>query len=294
MNRSVALPFLAAAVCLLAAAIATPVAARPADPSPGDTGVVEIVYTHDGSRLVGRVVCEDSAAVTLATEYGRVIIPREAIASRRRPDPVPDGAGRYRLPDPNRTRLFFAPTARMLPQGTGYFQNIYLFFNGVAVGLTDHITIGGGMSFFPSDDFFDNNIFYLTPKVGTTVDENLDIAAGLLWIEVPGDDPDGLGIAYGVATVGSERASLTGGLGWGFADGRVTDSPLVMLGGMVRVSNRIALVTENWKIPEVDEVGFSWGLRFIGESLSADLGFVNATGSDIFPGIPYVDFVVNF
>ena len=67
-----------------------------------------------------------------------------------------------------------------------------------------------------------------------------------------------------------------------------------MLGGELRVGRRISLVTENWMVPELEGAMISYGIRFFGESLSADLGLVNLSSEMVFPGIPYVDFVVSF
>ena len=69
-----------------------------------------------------------------------------------------------------------------------------------------------------------------------------------------------------------------------------------MLGAEKRLSRRVSFVTENYLIPNEDvNAVVSYGLRFFGEKLSADLAFWNAPGNDIvFPGIPYVAFSVKF
>ena len=67
-----------------------------------------------------------------------------------------------------------------------------------------------------------------------------------------------------------------------------------MLGGDYRLSKRISFITENWGVPGADGVLISYGLRFFGEKLSVDLALLNSTSDFLFPGIPYVDFVVNF
>ena len=41
--------------------------------------------------------------------------------------------GIYYATDPNYTRLFFAPTARALKKGSGYFADYELIFPGIAV-----------------------------------------------------------------------------------------------------------------------------------------------------------------
>ena len=55
-------------------------------------------------------------------------------------------------------------------------------------------------------------------------------------------------------------------------------------------------MTENYLVPNDDVTSvISYGLRFFGEKLSADLAFWNAPGEiAVFPGVPYVDFSVKF
>jgi hypothetical protein len=229
---------------------------------------------------------------------GEMIIRRTMI---RRIVEVPVSAikhGTYWFPNPNATRLYFAPTGRMLKQGAGYFSDFYLFFPACAYGITDNITIGGGMSIFPGVDIEDQ-LFYLTPKVGVAATKDLSLAVGALMIHIPGlddeDAPKVVGVAWGVGTFGTPDASLTAGLGYGFVDDNFADKPLVMIGGESRFLRRMAFVSENWVFPGIDEPVISYGLRFFGEALSVYLAFFNVLGKDaLFPGIPYVDFVYNF
>lgn len=85
------------------------------------------------------------------------------------------------------------------------------------------------------------------------------------------------------------------GFGYGFVDSDFAEKPMLMLGGEKRLSRRIAFVSENWILPGVDQPLISYGFRFFGEKLSVDLALINTLGEDaIFPGFPYIDFVVNF
>ena len=70
---------------------------------------------------------------------------------------------------------------------------------------------------------------------------------------------------------------------------------------MTRLSKRIALVSENWLVPDAGSDGglyaiFSYGIRFLGEKTAIDLAFINnkdiAEGLAI--GFPWLDFVINF
>ena len=101
---------------------------------------------------------------------------------------------------------------------------------------------------------------------------------------------------YAVGTAGSPDASISFGTGLAYAGGQFADRPVAMLGGETRLSRRVSFVTENYLIPN-DDVNsvISYGLRFFGEKLSADLAFWNAPGNEmVFPGIPYVAFSVKF
>jgi hypothetical protein len=111
-------------------------------------------------------------------------------------------------------------------------------------------------------------------------------------------DDDGsrsFGILYGVGTVGSRENNATLGVGFGYVGSELSGSPVLMVGGQRRVARRLALVTENYAAPgEFDTALPSYGARLLGEQLSFDLGFFNATSAFFFPGVPCVGVVVDF
>jgi len=263
-----------------------------------DSSHVQIITTHDKSTMMGRILEIREKEILFKSEFGMTMIPIEKILSI---EIIPISSireGEYWFPNPNATRLFFAPTARMLQKGDGYFADYYLFFPAFAYGITDNITIGGGMSLIPGGDL-DEQIFYFTPKVGLAAAKKFDIGIGALIIKIPDFDDEEesplVGLLYGVGTYGSSNSSLTIGLGYGFVDDKVADKPMVVIGGEHRISRRLALVTENWILPGVDNPMISYGMRFFGEKMSVDLALLNTLGKEAFlPGIPYVDFVFNF
>jgi hypothetical protein len=255
----------------------------------------QVIELRDGSSLIGRIAEVRGDTVVFATAVTRVLVPRTAIMSVREiGNPVVAPNGEVWLPDPGVTRLLFAPTGRMLAQGDGYFSNAYLFFLGFFQAPSDRVTIGGGMSIIPSDDFLENNAYYLMPKVGLVQSERVNVAVGGLVGVVPGADGASGGIAYGVATLGARESNLTLGAGYGFNDDEVMDTPLLMLGLYQRLSRRTAFVSENYVLPGEDPIVFSYGLRFFGEKLSVDFAFLNASDSGIMPGIPYIAFAKHF
>ncbi len=268
-----------------------------------DSTHVQIITTQDKSTMMGRILEIREKEIVFNAEFGNVVIPIEKILSIEIVPVASLKKGEYWFPNPNATRLFFAPTARMLKKGDGYFADYYLFFPAVAYGITDNFTIGGGMSLIPGVDI-DKQIFYFTPKVGLSATKNFTLGMGALIIKIPDFDDDEendddesplLGLLYGVGTYGNPNSSLTIGLGYGFVDDKLADRPLVVIGGEHRVSRRLALVTENWIVPGAENPLVSYGMRFFGEKLSVDLALLNTVGKEtIFPGIPYVDFVFNF
>lgn len=263
-----------------------------------DSNHIQILTLIDGSNIIGRIIEIGENEIKFKSEIGIMTI---SIAKIKKMKEVPASLikkGKYWFPNPNATRLYFAPTARMLKKGEGYFSDYYLFFPGFAYGITDNISIGGGMSLFPAVGI-DKQIFYFTPKVGLKATENLNFAAGALLIRIPDffddDDSQISGILYGVGTYGVPDKSITAGLGYGFSGGDFAKKPMIMVGGEARLSRRISFVTENWVFPGVDNPIISYGVRFFGEKLSVDLAFINTLGEGaIFPGIPYIDFVFNF
>ncbi|MFH1096154.1 MAG: hypothetical protein ABH886_08115 [Candidatus Desantisbacteria bacterium] len=260
-----------------------------------DSGYIQFITTLNGSTNIGRIVAIGNEEISFQTDSGTLTIPIPKIKKIRQMPVASINNGEYWFPNPNTTRLFFAPTGRMLKKGDGYFQDIYLFFVNTVYGLTDNLTIGGGTSIFPGVDI-DKQIFYLMPKVGLKATENLNLAAGALAIRIPFDDKaSAVGILYGVGTYGKPDASITAGLGYGFVDQEVASKPMIILGSEKRISRRITLVSENWIFPGVDNPLVSYGVRFFGEGLSVDMAFFNTIGENfLFPGIPYIDFVFCF
>jgi hypothetical protein len=279
--------------------------------TPSDTLVTHMLRLRDGSVLMGQLLSRDSVSLKFATHGGVLTIPAASVAEIKQITATEIHDNQYWFPDPNRTRLFFAPTGRMLEHGEGYYSNTYLLLQNFASGLTDNFTLGGGFSVIPSSDFLTNNAYYLTPKLGVFNSPKTNVALGALVGFAPFDNGHSFGILYGVATQGGPDANVTGGLGYGYANGKLSSQPIVMLGGESRVSRRVALLTENYFYWSNDNqftctttcqsvsrtkmnAVVSYGLRFMGEKLSTDFAFWNSSTGVVFPGIPYVAFAVKF
>jgi hypothetical protein len=254
-----------------------------------DSAHTQIMTLKDGSTIFGRILAVNGDTVTFQSQAGIIQLSASLIRAIKEIEAEDLREGEYWFPNPNATRLFFAPTGQMLKKGEGYFSDYELFFPGIAYGLTDNVTIGGGVSLFPAN--IEDQVYYLTPKVGISVSDKVHLATGVLFAGTKGGTG---GIYYGVGTFGDADGSLTLGGGYGFAGGKIESKPVGMIGGELRVARRIGLVTENYLLPiSEDNVLYSFGLRFMGEKITTDLALVNVVGSGVI-GVPYVDFVFRF
>ena len=190
-----------------------------------DSAHLQIVTLTDGSTIFGRIVTVGADSVSFQTGAGTMQLSVKAIRDVRLISNDDVREGDYWFPNPNSTRLFFAPTGQQLKQGEGYFSDYELFFPGVAVGVTDNISIGGGISLIPASA--SDQIYYVTPKIGFSPSDQVHLAAGVLFAGTNGGTG---GIYYGVGTFGDGNGSVTIGGGYGFAGGKIQSKPVGMLG----------------------------------------------------------------
>jgi hypothetical protein len=243
----------------------------------------------DGSEFIGTVVHEDSTIVYFKTTNNILMtIPRVEVKTLDTLSGYYEH-GKYFRQDPNDTRLFFSSTGRSLKKGQGYFSAYEIFFPSIAVGITDFIMFSGGISLIPGAE---SQLIYLTPKIRLLHFKKFDMSASLQYMNSFGYS---FGMSYANATYGTSRASVTGGLGWGFVDGNFSSSPCLILGGETQLSNSIKLITENWFPPKTDVAILLFGIRFFGENIAGDFGLMTTTkSSGSFPFIPWVGFAYNF
>ena len=192
--------------------------------------------------------------------------------------------------DPNPTRLFFGPTARSLPKGTGYLGVYEVLLPFVQVGVTDWLSIGGGTPLFFGGG--SEHPFWFTPKVQVLNRGRTQAAVGVMhFLNV---DNGHFGVAYGVVTHGTSDTAVT--VGGGYAYEHSSDAShsasMFMIGGEHRLSRRIKLITENYVFSDAGLVSF--GVRFMGDRLSADLGLVVPIGADETVALPMVNVVWQF
>ncbi|MEW5916302.1 MAG: hypothetical protein AB1762_07850 [Gemmatimonadota bacterium] len=288
--------FLLVAVVLLAC-VERPLQAQDTLRVMTDTTRVQVIRLSDGSTVIGRVTEVRGDSAVIRTQAGTLVVARAAVLGVRERAASTMRGGQYWPEDPNATRLFFASTGRMLRKGEGYFCDIWLLFLCLTGGITDRLTIGGGMSVVPGIDISDN-IFYLTPKIGLWASERFQVAVGAFagWTGAVTDDASSFGILYGVGTYGTEDQNISLGAGYAYWSDDIAEKPMILAGIKMRMSRGIAFISENYLLPGESENGIiSFGLRFFNERISGDVGFVRLVGADdLGVGIPFVGLAVRF
>jgi hypothetical protein len=273
---------------------------------------MKILKLSNGNTFVGTVLAEDTESITIQTkEFSELKIKKSDIESMKEIDSKDLHDGEYWFDNPNATRNIFGPTGYGLRKGEGYYQNFMLFYNSVSYGFTDNLTVGFGTIPFT---FGEGLLFTLTPKVSfPIVEDQFNLGVGVLYSHIFGESS---GIAYGVGTYGSRDNNFSVGVGYGNVEGDWAEAPIFTFSGMIRVSKKFGLVSENWLIPnrrynydynpntntydstydtEYNLI-FTYSARLIFESISVDLGFFNSPeiAGEIPFGIPMAGITVPF
>jgi hypothetical protein len=307
---------------VLIALVALPLAAAAQEPTPpvsppppaaeGPGAEVVTIKLKDGSSLRARVVAEDEATLKVVTAGGLAMnLARDSVDRVLR-----NGENGPRPSDSNYSRLLFSATGRPLKKGEGYFSDHYVVFPGVAYGLTDNVSVAGGLSVVPGLGISDQ-IYYGSVRAGKQFSDRVAVSLGALAARGGESESETLGLGFVTATLGKPDKSLTVGAGvartvteeyyseyvrgaWqGNYRNEASYTPVVMVGGTVRMSPRLALVSENWLILTEDfklsEQPFALGVRFLGERLTADVGmvFVGEVIEEGFP-IPWLSVTYHF
>ena len=242
---------------------------------------------------------EDSSRLILLTDiYGSIQIPSTQIKTKKVLKQSNLIGGELWFDNPHATRYFFMTNGYGLRKGEAYYQNTWVLFNQMSYGITDHITIGGGV--VPLFLFAGAPTpVWITPKVAfPIVKEKINMSAGMILGHVLGEGLS-FGIGYGDFSVGNRDNNLTIGFGWAFADSQWADSPTLTLSGMTRVGRKTYLLTENYYIgfSEGSAIGIlSAGGRSVQKRLAVDYGLIIPIGADLgtFLAIPWLGIAIPF
>jgi hypothetical protein len=255
-------------------------------------GQAVVVILKDGQKLQGTLVSQDSEGIALDVSGARMQLPTRSI--ERLVQPGSEAVGWAWPRDANRTRYLYSPSGFMLRQGEGYVSQTEIFITSVGVGLTDWLTLQAG-TILPVL-FLDARSmpFIVAIKAGGSPGRYLHLAAGFQVVGVPGySELPAAGFLFGTVTLGTEDLHLSVSAGPPFAfdkSNTTLGAAIVSVSANWRVARMLALVTENWFVPvngRTQAVG-SLVVRFLGEHLAVDAGFVFVDGAQA--PLPWLDF----
>lgn len=205
--------------------------------------------TRDGNLFTGHLVSMDSVKIVMSTDQvGVIMVRRDQIILL---EPLA-GKGQYsKFYNLQSARYLFSPNGYGLRRGEAYYQNVWVLYNQVSFGLTDHVSIGvGTLPIF----LFGADVVpvWITPKVSIPISKDqFQLGAGAFIGAIIGDQT-GFGIVYGTSTIGSRSKNFTLGLGYGYAGGEWASSPAISISGLLQTGPKGFLITENYFIPTGD------------------------------------------
>lgn len=255
------------------------------------------ITTLSKQTFIGELIVEDVEQVTIKTEsVGQIRIERENIKSIEKIDSSRIKNGTYWFDNAHATRYFFAPNGIGLEKGEGYYQNTWVLFNNVNYGISDHISIGGGV--IPLFLFGTSETpIWLQPKVTFPIQERLFYVGGGAMIGgVVGVDTEPIGLFYGSATIGNRDKNVSVSLGYGYAGSEIADTPVINISGMTRIARKFYLLSENYIVPGAnDGVLMSFGARWVSETIAIDFGlFRPLKGAGGIVGVPWLGVAIPF
>jgi small nuclear ribonucleoprotein (snRNP)-like protein len=242
-----------------------------------------IIKMKNGDEYKGTLIKEDNNRMLLKTVNGEINLIASNISSIENYD----YSGKFEFANPHDTRYFFGPTGIPIKKGKGYYQNILVTTNFFNYGLTKNISIGGGFEFIST--IFGSPIWFLTPKVGFDISENIHVGGGFIMAGFAAEGTATLG--YGVFTLGQSETNLSLGAGYGLIDRELSDYPAIMISGTHRISKSIAILSENYVIPNSFYFGIH-GIRILSKKNSFDIGaIVIPEIAAAIPALPYVGYI---
>lgn len=261
-----------------------------------DSTLVKI-ETKDGNAFIGNIVREDSTGVYFKTaSMGEFFILSGFIEKRTIVDQEKMVDGSFWFDNPQSSRYFWSPNGYGLKKGEGYYQNIWVLYNQVSVGVTDYFSIGAGM--VPLFLFGGGEIptpVWVIPKFSIpVVKDKVNVGLGVIAGAMLGEDGGTFGITYGVGTFGNRDHNLNIGLGYGFTGEGWANKPIVTVSGMTRVSARTYIMSENYFINSI--VLLSIGGRSFVRKVGIDYTLVIPMSNDMdgFIAIPVLGITLPF
>ncbi len=237
------------------------------------------IITTDGSEIVGYLKAETEELYLIETPAGiQMNVPKTAVVKIIEFEGKVVADKLYR-PDPNKSMYLFSPSAFPIGDKGRYCRDFCVIFPSYNFGIGDIVSVQLGAIWIGGTGL-DDLPLVASVKYTFSQNEKSAYAAGIMYMRIPVGENFGAGFTFVTGTFGDRYSHGTLSLGWGFvqyeSDWKFMDYPIIVLAGNKRLSNRFALVTENWLLPDVDPGLFplSLSLRFFGNGFAVDVGMI--------------------
>ncbi len=256
------------------------------------------IETLDGNEYIGMIMSQEADIIMLKTDQLGIIQIKKADVKNISPVVRKQmKGGVYWFENPQSTRYFWQANGYGLKPGEGYYQNVWILFNQVTVGVTENLQIGAGL--MPTFLFGTGLVpVWITPKLSIPISKDqFNVGLGAFVGTVIGEFDAGYGVLYGSATVGSRDKNLSLGVGYGYLGDEISNAPVITLSGMLRTGQRGYLMMENYLAIGEDTqelILFIGGRRLIKRS-GLDFGLLIPTGiEDQLVAVPWLSLSIPF
>ncbi|MEE9189561.1 MAG: hypothetical protein V3U16_02195 [Candidatus Neomarinimicrobiota bacterium] len=241
----------------------------------------------NGDRIIGTVITESHAELLVDKPNGEEIrIDKAEIVAKFTVEGKIKNGKLYRR-DPNASVYIFAPSAFPIYRGKGFCRDFCLFFPSVNYGLTNHLSLQGGLFWYPGMDI--KSTPFVGNLKGTLLNTNVfSLASGLMYVNFPatGDDEIyGAGFMFVTGTLGTEYSHGSISTGWGYIQSEngweIMEKPIAVAALNVRVLPYLSFVSENWFYPDValEDALLTISARFFGQQIGLDIGAIFSVNS---------------
>ncbi len=105
-----------------------------------------MVIQDNGNRYLGEILDSNSEEILINTrEAGKLTLNKRTIKSVRIISNTQYDSGVWLTSHGINTRYFFGTNGYSLEKGTGYYQNTWVLFNQFSYGVSDNLSLGGGL-----------------------------------------------------------------------------------------------------------------------------------------------------
>lgn len=212
----------------------------------------------------------------------------------------------YWYKNPSTSHYMFGSTGYSLKKNEMEIQSIWVVFNTFKYGVTDQLTLGAGLEIL--NLVFNNSSrpgFGLTAQYAFPIrPDEFNVSANAAYFNYP-EDKTHIGVFYGSNTIGNRESNATIGIGFIVSNGISDTRPLINFGGMIRVGQKLSLITENWLMPPIFALqddffrgneGYlniiSFGARHVGKHIVANFSILLDRQEDV--AIPWISLTIPF